>query len=213
MKTEIIPVIHMIDEEQVFKNVDTCIKCGIEKVFIINHVVDVEELIECARKVKNMYPDLWVGVNMLGLTAEQSLIRPSFGINGIWCDSSLRNSKYSLSLLDAYKRTCNGIFFGGLAFKYQPQPTDLKSACEESKLVTDVATTSGSGTGKPATTFKIKTIREYLGDHPMAIASGISADNIHLYKDLANYLLVASSITDKNEMIIQDKLMELKSKL
>lgn len=207
MKTEIIPVIHMIDEEQVFKNVDTCIKCGIEKVFIINHVVDVDELIQCAFKVKVNNPYLWVGVNMLGLTAEEALTTHITGIDGIWCDSSLSPEKNYL------RKEFMGMFFGGLAFKYQPQPTDLKSACEESKLVTDVATTSGSGTGKPATTFKIKTIREYLGDHPMAIASGISVENIHLYKDLANYLLVASSITDKNEMIIQDKLMELKSKL
>ena len=207
MKTEIIPVIHMITKEQVFANVDTCIKCGIEKVFIINHVVEVDELLNCACKVKNTYPNLWVGVNMLGLTASQSLMRSPIGINGIWSDSSLELDKANL------KKMINGMFFGGLAFKYQPQPTDLQSACELSKLTTSVATTSGLGTGQSPTTYKIKLIREYLGEHPMAIASGISSENIHLYKDLANYLLVATSITDKKEMIVEEKLMELKSKL
>ena len=49
----------------------------------------------------------------------------------------------------------------------------------------------------------------------MAIASGISAENINQYKDIVDYLLVASSITtsDRSEMIIKDKLIELKSKL
>lgn len=39
MKTEIIPVIHMVDQEQVFNNIEICIDCGIKKVFLINHDV------------------------------------------------------------------------------------------------------------------------------------------------------------------------------
>ena len=211
MLTEIIPVIHMVNEDQVFANVNTCIKCGIKKVFIINHVVSVEELLDCAYKVKSAYNLLWVGVNMLGLTAEQALTRSLLNLDGIWSDSSLEPAQ--TYLYQYYKRIHKGMFFGGVSFKYQPQPIDLKSACELSKLTTSVATTSGSGTGQSPTTYKIKLIREYLGEHPMAIASGISSENIHLYKDLANYLLVSTSITDKNEFIIEEKLMELKSKI
>jgi len=37
IKTEIIPVIHMLNENQVLTNVKTCVECGIEKVFIINN--------------------------------------------------------------------------------------------------------------------------------------------------------------------------------
>lgn len=33
------------------------------------------------------------------------------------------------------------------------------------------------------------------------------------YDGIADYLLVASSITDKDEMIIEEKLVELKNKL
>lgn len=47
----------------------------------------------------------------------------------------------------------------------------------------------------------------------MAIASGVSIENIDSYKGIVDYLLVASSITDRNEMIIKDKLVQLKSKL
>ena len=56
---------------------------------------------------------------------------------------------------------------------------------------------------------KIKLIREYLGDHPMAIASGVSIENILSYNDIVDFLLVASSITDRNEFIIKEKLDEL----
>lgn len=207
MKTEIIPVIHMVNENQVLTNVKICIESGIKKVFIINHVVSVGDLIKCALRVKQENPTLWVGVNMLGQSTEASLGVGLKGIDGLWCDATIspENAKKF--------RNFDGMFFGGLAFKYQPQPKDLKLACEEASLATDVATTSGAGTGKAADVEKIKTIREYLGNHPMAIASGVSAQNIDNYKGIADYLLVASSITSAGEMIIKDKLIELKNKL
>ena len=203
MKTEIIPVIHMINENQVLTNVKTCVECGIKKVFLINHVVTIDDLIKCANRVKKEYPTLWVGINMLGSPTETSLSQSLPGIDGLWCDATITPERAK-----SY-RNFKGMFFGGLAFKYQPQPSDLKSACEEAKLATDVATTSGVGTGRPADVQKIKDIRGFLGNHPMAIASGVSAQNIDRYKGIANYLLVASSITTKGEMIIKDKLIEL----
>ncbi len=208
MKTEIIPVIHMVNENQVFTNVRICIGCGIEKVFLINHAVSKFDLLNCAFKVKREFPNLWVGVNMLGESTENALSTEAInGLDGLWCDATISPERAK------EVRFFKGMFFGGLAFKYQPQPKDLKLACEEASLATDVATTSGAGTGKAADVEKIKTIREFLGSHPMAIASGVSAQNIDNYKGIANYLLVASSITSSGEMIIKDKLIELKNKL
>jgi len=207
MKTEIIPVIHMTSSNQVLENVATCINCGIEKVFLINHVVSAHEVLMVAREVKKQYPTLWVGINMLGVRTENAIMLDDPAIDGLWCDASI-------SMEESLCRQFKGMFFGGLAFKYQPQPKDLEAACREAMLTTDVATTSGSATAKAAAVEKITTIRGYLGDHPMAIASGVSAENISDYIGLVNYLLVASSITDRrNEMIIEEKLRELKSKL
>jgi hypothetical protein len=203
MKTQLMPVIHMVNQNQVLTNVRTCIDCGIEKVWIINHVVTINDLIDCAKRVKREYPSLWVGVNMLGNSPKESL-RMDTGFDGLWCDGVVPSE---------YKRNFKGLFFGGVAFKYQPQPKDLREACEWAKLTTDVATTSGTATGKPADINKIRLIREYLGDHPMAIASGVSVENINDYKGVVDYLLVASSITTTGEIIIKDKLVELKNKI
>ncbi|MCK9446457.1 hypothetical protein M0Q50_06160 [bacterium] len=206
MKTEIIPVIHMLNQNQVLTNVKTCIECGIKKIFLINHQVSEEELIDCANRVKQEYTNLWIGINILGISTE-SAINKNLPFDGLWCDATISSE-------DSKKyRNFKGMFFGGLSFKYQPQPKDLKIACDDATLSTDVATTSGVGTGKAANVDKIKTIREYLGNHPMAIASGVSSENIHNYKDIVDYLLVASSITSSNEMIYKEKLMELLLKL
>ena len=146
MKTEIIPVIHMVNHNRVMTNVRTCRSCGVNKVFLINHHVSVEDLIICAIDVKKSFPNLWVGINMLGRSTEDSLLT-NIPVDGLWCDASI--SPYNAKLL----RNFTGMFFGGLAFKYQPQPKDseeLKKACQEAALATDVATTSGPGTAKAA---------------------------------------------------------------
>lgn len=203
--TELIPVIHMINENQVLTNVKTCLSCGVEKVFIINYQSSSEELIRCAKRVKETYPKLWVGINMLDKFIEDAILY-EFGFDGLWCDQSIK-------LEDYRHRKFEGMLFTGLAFKYQPQPKDIELACKESILTSDVSTTSGPGTGRAANIAKILELREHLGDHPMAIASGVSVDNVDLYKGIVNYLLVASSITSASEVIYKDKLLELQSML
>lgn len=131
------------------------------------------------------------------------MIKQNFELDGLWFDQSL-SPEYTKE-----NRKFKGMIFGGLAFKYQPQPDDLEKACNDAILSTDVATTSGVATGKAADISKILTIHEYLDGHPMAIASGVNASNILSYKGLVDYLLVASSITSRTEMIYEDKLVEL----
>ena len=196
----------MVNQEQVFRNIEICISCGIDKVFLINHEVTTSDILSTALKAKKIFPEMWVGINMLGMKTTDALSIDEPLIDGLWCDASI-------SIKDVVDRNFKGMFFGGLAFKYQKQPKDLKLACIEATLTTDVATTSGPGTAKPAAIEKIKIIRDHLGDHPMAIASGVSVDNIESYIGLADYLLVASSITDDNEFIIEEKLKELKNKI
>lgn len=206
MKTEIIPVIHKLTDEQVKANIEACLSVGISKIFLIDHRGGThEQLIADAIRLKSEY-NIWVGINLLGLTTEDALSQ-DIAVDGLWCDASIT------PVLAKSVRKFKGQFFGGLAFKYQPQPTDLESACKDSTLATDVATTSGPGTGKAATVTKIELLRSHLGNHPLAIASGVSIDNIESYKGLVNYLLVASSITDHNELIDVNKLSALNSKL
>lgn len=206
IKTELIPVIHMLDRNQVFRNVEICEEVGLNKVFLINHAVDEFDLMLCAYELKFTKPQLWIGVNSLTRTAKQAVLSTQVELEGRWTD-------YSVTPEVAELRTYKGQLFSGLAFKYQRQPKDLKAACEEAVKCTDVATTSGIGTGYAADLDKIKTIREYLGEHPIAIASGVNAKNVKDYVGIANYLLAASSFTDFNEIIVPDKLTAIVEQL
>lgn len=202
MKNTLIPVIHLVSEAQVFRNIDTCLECGISKVFLINHMSSWHSLISCAKEVKNRYK-LWLGANMLDVSTKDALSREDDLFDAIWCDASI--SKEEVKMFRKFK----GLYFGGLAFKYQPQPINIELACQDAIESIDVPTTSGVGTGKAAALDKIKEIKIYLGEHPLALASGVSIENIEMYKPYVDYFLVASSITDEGEIINKDKLMRL----
>ena len=74
----------------------------------------------------------------------------------------------------------------------------------------DVITTSGAATGVAADLEKIRTIKSYISNHEMAIASGVDYKNKDMYSEFVDYLLVASSITNpQTEMIIESKLKEI----
>ncbi len=91
--------------------------------------------------------------------------------------------------------------------KYQPKEKDFSHSCAAASLLHDVCTTSGPGTGMAASIDKIANIRGAIGpDKPLAIASGVSAENIGSYKEYIDYALVSTSITGSGEMIDPKKL-------
>ena len=205
---KIIPVIHYQSKTQLETNIQLCLDNNISQFFLIDHDLDNYNLINKAFEMKAKY-NVWIGVNLLGVKTKDAIsFNDIDGLDGLWCDTTLdleNTKKY---------RTFKGQYFGSLAFKYQPQPVDLEEASIESSLCTDVSTTSGPGTGKAATNYKISKIREYLKNHQMAIASGVNSENISDYKRIGvDYCLVASSIIDNYDYIIEDKLKKLLNSL
>ena len=65
-----------------------CLRCGIKKVFLINHGLATDELLKTVHIVKYTYKDLWVGVNMLGKTTEEALAT-DLKLDGLWCDATI----------------------------------------------------------------------------------------------------------------------------
>lgn len=197
----IVPVIHCLTWDQIKHNLDICSRNGIDFVFLINHGHDnpVLTLSMWLEKAKSEYPNIKFGVNFLQLKTEEAIsLGDSLMADAIWTD---------------YPGTAprKSPLFGAVAFKYQKHVPDdeLESVCKEAMKKMDVITTSGPATGQPAPIRKIEAIRSYIGDFPLAIASGINAENKKLFEPLVDYMLVASSITDRNEMIIESELKKL----
>lgn len=212
---EIIPVIHVMYENQAKEEIQKILSCGLKKCFLISHgKYKYFQLISLAKKLKEIEPDLWIGLNFLDL-GEDTFDNVSFFndiIDAIWIDNSYIgvDKKKSDKLFKSWQKSCfKGIYFGGVAFKYCKQPDNLLNATLEACNSMDIITTSGLATGIAADINKIKTMKDAAGNKSLALASGIKSSNIKEYKEFVDYFLVASSIEDSFGNISTIKLNEL----
>lgn len=197
------PVIHVTSPRQALENVSIAADVGADGVWLISHQGDDDALVPLADTVVAHHPGLMVGVNFLGSTSGQAVktiaASGSPAITGYWSDNAgIIDDEVEMAEADAAERRTSGwrgTYFGGVAFKYQRTPTDLEQTCRTATRFVDVVCTSGPGTGAAADVDKIAQIRDAIGDHPLAIASGITPDNVADYLDLVDVFMVATGIS------------------
>ena len=193
---------------------------GADGIFLISHGT-----ISGRHLARYIYPTLelvlrpfWMGVNFLDLdnaAALEEAVR--VGADGLWVDNCGADTEDDLSksLFSQVQSRAHAegravpILFGGTAFKYQPFCAEPAVAAWRASRFVDVVTTSGEATGQPPTVGKIRAMREAIGDHPLAIASGISADNLGRYIKNVDAFLVATSISRSFDQLDPNKLKRL----
>jgi predicted TIM-barrel enzyme len=181
-----LPVIHVESWQQALRNADTAREAGADGVFLINHNVPAEMLMQVHRGVSDVHRNWFVGVNRLGLSPQLALdVGPK--VAGVWTDSKPDVDRVW------WPKSC--LYFGGVAFKYQRQPAELEVECQAAMRRMDVVTTSGQGTGEPPALEKIIRMRQALGNFPLAIASGITPENVEAYLPYVDAFLVATGIS------------------
>lgn len=200
MKTRIFPVIHILNEQQVIRNVEVAKEAKADGVFLISHDSQstVKDLIRLSLTAKGLIP--WIGINILQYSALEAMKVVPPWIDGLWTDNAeidITKSQQPDALATATEKTRRnwpGAHFGGVAFKYQRPVDDVALAAKLAADYVDVVTTSGPGTGKSADIEKIKKMREAIPDARLAIASGITPENIKDYLPYATDFLVATGI-------------------
>jgi predicted TIM-barrel enzyme len=144
---------------------------------------------------------LWIGLNCLDLTPTETFERIPDGVAGVWVDNALIDEGQAAQpaaeavLTAQQQRNWQGLYFGGVAFKYQTPVDDVALAAQQAAPYMDVITTSGVATGQAADRQKIAAMKSVLGEKPLAIASGISPENVEHYLDVADCFLVATAIS------------------
>lgn len=203
-------VVHVRDWEQAIRNVVIAFHNGADGVFLISHGhLNHTALSELVRDIKEWYPERWIGVNYLDLAPANISFDEALncGADGVWVDNPYNYPKRGsfatppLDWLDA-SYPVRPVYFGGVAFKYQPGYLEPGWAAKHSSSHLDVVTTSGSATGSPPDVTKIASMREAMGImRPLALASGVAVDNVELFLPYVNYFLVASSLEEADELI------------
>ena len=202
------PVIHVLDVGQALRNLDTVEGAGCPGAFLINHDFPMEDFLPVLREVRAARPDLWLGVNFLaqtggvGFPVLGQLAQEGCRIDAYWADDAridereeTQTEAEQIARIRA-QSGWDGLYLGGVAFKKQRpvNPEDHAEAARKALSYMDVVCTSGIATGQEADLTKIDTFRAALGDAPLALASGITPENAHLYAPLVDIFLVATGI-------------------
>lgn len=204
----VLPVIHVLDAAQALRNIGVLVRAGAPGAFLINHDYDMETFLPVLSDVRQKAPNLWMGVNFLAQPG--NIAFPVLGdmqsrglpIDAYWADDACideRTDTQTVAEEIAKIRAdsgWSGLYFGGTSFKKQrPVPPEMdQKAADIAKDYMDVVTTSGVATGHEADLSKIAKFRAGIGDRPLAVASGITPENAHLYVNDVDCFLVATGI-------------------
>lgn len=202
-----LPVIHVEERNQALRNVGIAIDAGANGVFLIGHGMPSFKLTDIYLEVVDHYPSFWTGINYLDLTPLSSIhALVDTPADGLWVDDGGIREGVEDSVAGARRvresQLTNGVMrallFGGVAFKHQQRVSDVAVAAQVAVPFMDVITTSGPATGVAADPKKIKRMRGAIGDHPLAIASGITSENLHLYTPFVDCFMVATGVSSSH---------------
>lgn len=199
-----LPVIHVENESQGIEQATLSLLNGVYGIFLINHSISYSKLFKVYKNIRILFPESWIGINCLDLEPIQVIKKMPKDIDGLWVDNAYiweelgyDNQEYAKEVLDTiHDIGWKGLYFGGVAFKYQKKVKDLIKTTEIACRYMDIITTSGVGTGIPPEVKKIEIMSKIIHKNhkKIAIASGISSKNINSYK-MADIFMVATGIS------------------
>lgn len=184
---------------------------------------DYKKLDEALGAIKAKYPNKTFGVNLLGPDEKLMTYKETFelakkhNLQIAWTDFSAVDlikeaPETSLHAIDALK-PADVFYVSGIHMKYStpvdPTKTVERSAIQAMGWVDGIVIT-GPKTGVATDPTRAKAARSVIGKHPLGVASGTSADNVKTLLPYIDFVLVNSSIADKNHRIIGAKVKELR---
>jgi uncharacterized protein len=217
----LLPVIHPIGHDTALESIRVVRAAGVRGVFLIDQGMGEREVLALVREARAMFPGLWLGVNLLGRRPADALavaLAACDGrIDGIWSDNAGIDERAAAhpeaeEFVAARQRLgWQGLYFGGVAFKYQREVpvSELERSAALATRYMDVVCTSGPGTGHAADPEKIRSMHAGLGNGSLAVASGITAENVRLYLPYVHAFLVGTGIEARLGVIDPQKLSAL----
>lgn len=214
----LLPVVHPVGRREALSSVETAATAGVRGIFLIDQGMNEHDLLELVRAVRASFPALWIGVNLLS-RAPSEILELAPTIDGIWSDNAAIDERgETQTSADEFVaarslRGWRGLYFGGVAFKYQREvaSADLGRAAGMAASRMDVVCTSGPGTGKPAAIAKVAAMRAGMGDAALALASGVTVENVEAYLPYADAFLVGTGIEKAFGVLDRTRVEELQA--
>lgn len=201
-------VIHHLEESLTLEQAKLASDAGVNGVFLISHDGCDHELPLLAEKIKSwsichVGDNLSVGINLLTEPDPTVVfeIAAVLDLDAVWIDKpgifagEARAPALKLARArDLFPGSARPRVFASVAFKYQPEdPYPAKSA-RAARALGFTPTTSGTATGQPPTVEKIQQMRG-TSSQGLAVASGMSPENVASYSGLLSDVLVATGVS------------------
>lgn len=193
------PVIHLCDDVQGTHEAGKAFDAGADGVFFIHHASDDAMVVRVASAAKQRYPDWYVGINLLSLGCIPAFEKAiDANLDAIWADSVGVTSEG----LDARANALRALhtvhpfidIFAGVAFKYQPHDQNPSKTVYSLSDLGWIPCTSGKATGSAAEIEKVSKLAN-ASSIGLALASGVTLDNVEEYLPYVSHFFVASSIS------------------
>lgn len=215
-------VIHVKDAEQAVEMARVAVKNGVNRLFVISHLGEDVTLPDIARQIKAECPTVSVGLNCLGADfAEAFGFAAMANADALWFDDAgfhssqpdqAKKSRFLVALNQFKILHPHVDVFVGVGFKYQRVDAQPEIAALEVLSAGCIPTTSGSATGVAADPTQIRLLCQGLPKASrIALASGVSAENIEQWRDLITDVFVASSVSDNEYTLNPGKVAKLNS--
>lgn len=199
-------VIHTIHPDQALVNAAIARDGGADGAFLIDHTGrEPFYVINCYKKIREEFPDWFLGLNFLRHPASSLTFLPRDTPQAIWFDDVGYDEsrprvwgklpKWIRFTLEMKHGFDHPLVFGGVDFKHQTPVKDLALAVRRLSSIVDVITTSGPKTGSPPTVEKLSLMRKAAPEAKIAVASGMTQDNVLPFLDYVDYFLVATGIS------------------
>ncbi len=188
----ILPVIHFSTKDAAFKNAEIVFGNGCDGVFLINmDNPDAESILpSVCRELKENYPEKKIGINFLFTEFMVGLVNHYECFDMIWTDNLIPERYDQPIELLTNKKSME--IYESFAFKYQKKDVDFIATGETILSKNRIPTTSGSATGVAASLEKMQNLEHF---PKLALASGLTPENIHSYKNYITHALVATGIS------------------
>lgn len=224
MGPKIYPVVHYLDRATAFAEADKAAQGGADGIFLIAHpsagmtatgaqALD-RELLDVGAEVQSKNPSFPIGINLLSTTpvaAAESAMQHGFPM--VWGDdmgvdsSGVNETGQEIARTKAAQGSPIEVF-ASVAFKYRR--TELNPAMAATMALTAgfIPTTSGSATGSAPDVAKIASMSAATRG-VLAIASGMTPENVALFAPHLSHILVATGIAIDEHKLDVTRLRQL----
>ena len=173
---------------------------GVDAVLVENYFGDVSDVIRTLEFLQADLPDRPYGVNILGDFASSYRLAQAYGAAFMQVDSicghlkPAEDKKYAAEIARLRSDGKPVFVLGGVRFKYQPVRSgrsleeDLRLGMERC----DAIVVTGPGTGVNTDMKKILAFRDVLGDFPLFVGAGMTAETCRQQLGAADGAIVGS---------------------